>query len=581
MNSSRKSSKTVIVFILAFALLISALMPMMVMGSSNEKASSTDYQYYSVKSGDTLTRIAKTYGVTISDIMTANNLSNADKINAGKVLKVPVSSSSSSGSASLVSTRLSLNVVDADVKDVLSAIALNAGYTIIFAEDISSSITVNLEDMTALKAVDYVTRLSGITYLKDGSTLMVGTAATLNSTFVDKTVLSKINLKYITASALQSQASSLGLSSLQFVITEENPKAIHVSGYPKEMAKLSELLKILDVSTNIMAGSDKVTDDFSAVDLTYIDANEFNGLLGSLGLAQGIVLSSRPYTLYVYVTGDALRDIKTIKGVVDKPLTGKNAEAGTQAPTEDNETQKPLVTDPATEPATKPSPGDEPTTPTDENKILSDQQILVNIDVATASSIIASLGLNVTVYTNAKFTKTYWLLGTAADVQKAIDAINNIDTVTPNITESFRPFDLGVFTASEMIDRLSNVPGLEGVTYKTTSSPETSHILIVYATADLMNTVDEVIKKFKEEGLGVGVKEEGWVAIESVSSVEVGQQRMDLLKSLYPSYLGSLDYKVATSANKDDGTTKYITYIKATAETADYVRALLSQMDAA
>lgn len=578
MNSSRKSSKTVIVFILAFALLISAFMPMMVMGSSNEKSSSTDYQYYSVKSGDTLTRIAKTYGVTISDIMTANNLSNADRLTAGKVLKVPVSSSSSSGSTSLVSTRLSLNVVDADVKDVLSAIALNAGYTIIFAEEITATVTVNLEDMTALKAVDYVTRLCDITYLKDGNTLMVGTAATLNSTFVDKTVLSKVNLKYITATALQSQASSLGLSSLQFVITEQNPKAIHVSGYPKELAKLSELLKILDVSTNIMAGSDKVTDDFSAIDLTYIDANEFNGLLSSLGLAQGIVLGSRPYTLYVYVTGDALRDIKTIKGVVDKPLSGKNAESATQAPSDDDVTQEPTVTEPTvTVPVTEPSGGDT-TTPT-ENKILSDQQILVNIDVATASSIIASLGLNVTVYTNAKFTKTYWLLGTAADVQTAIDAINNIDTVTPSITESFKAFDLGVYTAAEMINRLSNVQGLENVTYKTTSRPETSHVLIVYATADIMNTVEEVINKFKMEDLGTGVKEEGWVAIESVSSAVVGQQRMNLLKTLYPSYLGSLEYQIVTSANKDDGMPRYITYIKATAETADYVLALLAQMD--
>lgn len=581
MNSSKKSAKTVVVFILAFALMISAFMPMMVMGSSNERDTSSDYQYYSVKSGDTLTRIAKTYGVTISDIMTANNLSNADKIVAGKVLKVPISSSSSSGSTSLVSTRLSLNVVDADVKDVLSAIALNAGYTIIFAEDISSTITVNLEEMTPLKAVDYVTRLAGITYLKDGNTLMVGAAATLNSTFVDKTVLSKINLKYITAAALQAQASSLGLSSLQFVSTDQNTKVFHVSGYPKEMAKLSELLKILDVSTNIMAGSEKVTDDFSAIDLTYIDASEFNGLLSSLGLSQGIVLGSRPYTLYVYVTGEALRDIKTIKGVVDKPLSGKNAEAVTQAPTDSN-TEPTAAPAPTTPSATEPTTGGgSTTTPTDENKILSEQQLLTNIDVTTASAILSSLGINVTMYTNSKFTKTFWLLGSAADVQKAVDAINNIDTVTPSITESYKPFDLGVITASEMIERLSNVQGLDSVTYKTTSSPETSHVLIVYATADMMNTVEEVINKFKTEGLGAGVVEEGWVVVESVSAVNIGNQRMDLLKSLYPSYLDSLEYKVTEFSNKDDGTPKYVTVIKATQETADYVKALLAQMDAA
>lgn len=581
MNSSRKSSKTVIVFILAFALLISALMPMMVMGSSNEQGSNTDYQYYSVKSGDTLTRIAKTYGVTISDIMTANNLSSADRIVAGKVLKVPISSSSSNGSSSLVSTRLSLNVVDADVKDILSAIALNAGYTIILSEEVNSTLTINLENMTALKAIDYVTRLAGVTYLKDGNTLMIGSAQSLNTTFIDKTVFSKITLKYITAELLMSKASELGLSSIQMMSTTMDQHSMHVSGYPKEMAKLNELLGILDVSSNIMVGGDKVTDDFSSIDLTYIDANEFNGLLSSLGLSQGIVLGSRPYTLFVYVTGDALRDIKTIKNVVDKPLSGKNAESVTTPPTGENATTtSPIITPPATEPSTSPS-GGQPTTPTDDNKILSSQQILANIDVTTATAILSTLGLNVTMYSNSKFTKTYWLLGAAADVQKAIDAINNIDTVTPNITESFTAIDLGAFTASEMIDRLSNVEGLENITYKTTSSPETSHVLIVYATADMMNTVKEVIEQFKKEDLGVGVTENGWVAVEKVLSEAVGAQRIDLLKSLYPAYLGKLEYKVAQSVNKDDGNPVYITYVKTTAETADYIKALLAQMDEA
>ena len=58
MNSSKKTLKAVLVFVLAVLLLSNAVLPMSVMGSDNDGAA--DYQYYAVKSGDTLTRIAKT-----------------------------------------------------------------------------------------------------------------------------------------------------------------------------------------------------------------------------------------------------------------------------------------------------------------------------------------------------------------------------------------------------------------------------------------------------------------------------------------------------------------------------------------
>ena len=84
MKSSKKSLKAALVFVLALILLTNAVLPMAVVGSNND--TSSEYQYYSVKAGDTLTRIAKNYGVTVSDLMTANDLSNADKIYTGQII---------------------------------------------------------------------------------------------------------------------------------------------------------------------------------------------------------------------------------------------------------------------------------------------------------------------------------------------------------------------------------------------------------------------------------------------------------------------------------------------------------------
>ena len=273
-NSSTKKLKAVLVAILAIVLLVNAVLPMTVMGSS--KKNTGDYQYYVIKSGDTLTRIAKTHGVTVSDIMTANNLSDADRIISGKVIKIPLTEESSASAWS--SSRLSLNLVDANVKDALSAIARNAGYTIIFVGDATTTLTVNLEQMSALKAIDYVTRLAGLSYLKDGNTLMVGTTSELNEKFVDKVVMTKFTLKYITVGVLQTQASALGLSNVQYVSTETDDSTVYISANPKELAKIQELINLLDISSNINAGAALVAANFKEINLTNITAAEFKTL---------------------------------------------------------------------------------------------------------------------------------------------------------------------------------------------------------------------------------------------------------------------------------------------------------------
>ncbi len=476
-NSSTKKLKAVLVAVLAIVLLVNAVLPMTVMGSS--KKNSGDYQYYVIKSGDTLTRIAKTHGVTVSDIMTANNLSDADRIISGKVIKIPLTEESSASTWS--SSRLSLNLVDANVKDALSAIARNAGYTIIFVGDATTTLTVNLEQMSALKAIDYVTRLAGLSYLKDGNTLMVGTTAELNEKFIDKVVMTKFTLKYITVGVLQTQASALGLSNVQYVSTEADDSTVFVSASPKELAKIQELIKLIDVSSNINAGAALVAANFKEINLEHITAEEFSSLLSSLGLDPGIVVASRPYTLYTFVTGSALADINTIKAVIDKPLTGANLGAS--------------KSDQVVEPSTTPSGGTgEPSTGTsgtstgsEEAKILREIE-LVYIDRTMAVGIIDSFPYEVTVYGPEKMTKKLWLMGTESEVNKAEGKIKEFDTESyadsMKLENTFFVYDLQNCTAQEMLDRLANIK-LENVTFKTNAYPTISKALIVYC--DLQN----------------------------------------------------------------------------------------------
>ena len=580
MKSSKKSLKAILVFVLALILLTNAVLPMAVVGSDND--TSSEYQYYSVKTGDTLTRIAKNYGVTVSDIMTANDLSNADKIYAGQILKVPLSSSSAKGN-SLVSSRISMSVVDADIRDVLSAIALNAGYYIIMEDgaDSKETVSVTLEEMSAIKAIDFVTRLVGMTFLKDGNTIYVGTADALNSTFVDKTVLTKIHLDYISAEGLQTQMAALGLSNVQIVGTN-NKDEFYISGYPKELAKVSELIKLLDVRSNIMAGGGLIASNFTPLELEYITADEFNGLLGNLGLSTGIVLSSRPYTLFVYVSGANLTDIKTIKKIVDKPLSGANLAAqGTTAPAGGDSgdvtiTVPETTTPPATDSTTTPS-GETPVTPTEpvEEIVLREVELSV-LNRAAAEEILHSFPLTITLYGPEKMTKKIWIAGTVDQVDQAeayIRQFDNADYADSVLNDKrFFAYELQNCTAAEMLNRLSALE-LEGVTFKTGTYAELTKSLIVYCEPYL----EESVKSLLLEMDTTATAETANRAVEATVDAATAQSRIDALCELYPE-LSAYTFTVKAIPAKD-GTTKYITYVKASSETADYIKALFEELN--
>lgn len=568
-NSSTKKLKAVLVAVLAIVLLVNAVLPMTVMGSS--KKNSGDYQYYVIKSGDTLTRIAKTHGVTVSDIMTANNLSDADRIISGKVIKIPLTEESAASTWS--SSRLSLNLVDANVKDALSAIARNAGYTIIFVGDATTTLTVNLEQMSALKAIDYVTRLAGLSYLKDGNTLMVGTTAELNEKFIDKVVMTKFTLKYITVGVLQTQASALGLSNVQYVSTEADDSTVFVSASPKELAKIQELIKLIDVSSNINAGAALVAANFKEINLEHITAEEFSSLLSSLGLDPGIVVASRPYTLYTFVTGSALADINTIKAVIDKPLTGANLGAS--------------KSDQVVEPSTTPSGGtDEPSTGTpgtstgsEETKILREIE-LVYIDRAMAVGIIDSFPYDVTVYGPEKMTKKLWLMGTESEVNKAESKIKEFDTESyadsMKLENTFFVYDLQNCTAQEMLDRLANIK-LENVTFKTNAYPTISKALIVYCDF----AKQEQVKSLLDAMDTASTKEVLNRAVEVTANEAVARNRIAGLMSVHPEIPTMDQFTFITADSKTGSGSACTTYVKATPEMADYIKGLLTELDSA
>lgn len=582
MYGSRKKTKAIIVAILSLVLLLNAFLPMTVMGKNDTKAE--DYEYYVIKRGDTLTKIAKNYGVGISDIMTLNGLKDANRIIAGNVIKIPtVSGAAESG---WVNTRITLKVKDANIVDVLSLIAYNAGYTVIYEADVDQKITVDLEEMSTLKAIDYVTRLAGLSYLKDGNTVMVGSASSLNSTFIDKVVMTKFTLQYTTADVIQAQAAALGLENVQYVVTEQDANTVYVSAYPKELAKIKELISLLDVPANIKAGGELIPEHFTYIELTYISATEFSGLLANLGLDAGITLVSRPYTLYTFATGAAFTDIMQIKAIVDRPLSGADAAAaktGVSDQTVNNNTTNNNTTNNNTT-------NNNTTTTTDStsgstsssNKQILRELPLTYIDRAEAVKILESFdgAFDVKILGPSNMTKKLWLLGNEEDVNNATSKLQSFDTETyansTKLENTFFIYDLQNITANELKNRIEHIE-LDGVTIVSNSYSTVSKTVTVYCAYEKQDQVKALLAALDTaESESIEYR-----AIENTPSVGVASDRIAALRQVHPEIPADTDFQYVTSPNKTGEGAKCTTYVNTTATMAEYVKALLAELDSA
>lgn len=587
MKGSKKFGKSILVVALSLILIFSAVAPLTVMGSENYGGGSNgtslgQYRYYSVKSGDTMASIAQKNGITISDIMTYNNLDSNDTLYRGQVLKLPITSANAP--SSIVSSKITIKAKDASVKDVVSAIAYNAGYTVIFKGN-DSKISVEFEDMSPMKALDYVTRFAGLSYLKDGNTLLISTPDDLNTTFVDSLVLTKFTLKYITHTELMSQASALGLSSMKTVSQSNNQREIWISAYPKEMAKLKELVEILDASENISVGSNSIASAFTPIKLDYITASEFSSLLGNLGLHTGITMTSYPMTLFVYVSGVQLSDIMTIKKVVDTEEALGNLLGGGDAINPDDSTGNEAPNPDDSTDNTTPNPddstgSDDTTTPDDsttekpvEEPTVFEKIDLVNITRSDAETLIAKSGENVSTYGHDRMTKSLWLFGTQTAINTVKAIIQSVDENVASAADTVHTYTAQNCTVDELMNRL------QGVTYENVSfyqydhSSITNSIIVYCDDTTWNNEVLPLLQKLDSASPDTAT----WIPVDNVdgNSQSISANRISIMKELYPETFSGVNFKYIYSETVQ----KTITYAYVTSDKATKMSNLLSTLN--
>ncbi len=144
--------------------------------------------------------------------------------------------------------RISLNVKDANLLDVLSMLAYKLDANVIFLEE-PSQITIKTSVLSPITTFQIVLQKSGLDYLVIGRNYIVGNRDRLYGDFTNRMFLTRYNLFYVSADNMMDYIEELGMP-LQSLAVDSNQKALWMQGTPMALGKARELINALDVMEN-------------------------------------------------------------------------------------------------------------------------------------------------------------------------------------------------------------------------------------------------------------------------------------------------------------------------------------------
>ena len=143
---------------------------------------------------------------------------------------------------------ISLDVRDADLRDVLSLIAYKLDGNIIYLEG-ARNITIKTSQLTPITTLQTVLQKEGLDYLTVGRNYIVGERDRLYEDFANRMYLSRFNLFYVSASAMEGFIGDLDVP-VESLTVDPNQQSLWMQGTPMALGKAREVINSLDVIEN-------------------------------------------------------------------------------------------------------------------------------------------------------------------------------------------------------------------------------------------------------------------------------------------------------------------------------------------
>ena len=173
--------------------------------------------------------------------------------------------------------KITMDVRGIDLRDLLSALAVQMGVNIVLVESTSPKVSLQLKDTTPREALEVAIQSQGLAYTQQGDIIVVGKPETLKKDFFSQMVLTRFNTYFITAPELDKLIKDLGIP-LRSVKLESNPNVIWCQGTVEELKKVRELIYAVDTVEN------QQTLEFRTLNLTQISPDRAVEILYQAGI---------------------------------------------------------------------------------------------------------------------------------------------------------------------------------------------------------------------------------------------------------------------------------------------------------
>ncbi len=152
------------------------------------------------------------------------------------------------GKACADSGQISLDVREADIRDVLSALAVEMGVTVILdAKPVE--ITFKAENISPQQALNLIIQSKGLASVQKDNIIVVGEPGRLHGSYFSEMILTRFDTYYVAPDQIKGLISSLGLN-IKVLSMEANPGAIWVQGTAQSLQKVRELVNAVDLKEN-------------------------------------------------------------------------------------------------------------------------------------------------------------------------------------------------------------------------------------------------------------------------------------------------------------------------------------------
>lgn len=476
-------------------------------------------------------------GISTDEAFTANEAVNDSETAAGNNEQEKSSESLRSG--------ITLEIRDADIRDVLSTLAVILKKNIIYTEE-SIRVSLSVQNVSAAKALDILTQSAGLTSITDGGTILVGTEAHISQNFYNLLPITRFSLKYLSPEQINAHVDKLGIP-VQKIILGSTAKYIWAQGTPQALSKMRELVDALDRAENVDPVTLQPVGEFklTPVELLFVESSVINTLITQLGIpCKTIVFETNPWTLWVDAEASALEDIMTLVESVDIP---------------DNEVPEPVEEE----------EGEEEVVDTG----IIEAKKMMNITSARLMPLITGLDIPVKIIAIDSSGYNIWMRGDRKSINIMNDLINRLDNYFSRDDVNFFIHTLENIKASTALQKL-NFIGLTDVEAMSLNYPEYSRELLIACPSDRIVDVRNVIKKLDVPGVKIK-------AIVDSSTTGAAKSRLEARRDLIALLTGlSKDsFQVSQNVSKTEDPL-FVLWVEETPDNIALIRNVISSIDA-